>query len=91
MNAATSVRHWFDRIRQGWGSGARPAGTPRESDVAQDAAVAGSRPAGGEPTQSADGGASTTGTGPSGRHVGRIAGEDAADSGETGAEARPER
>ncbi|MBC9712789.1 hypothetical protein H9Y04_09410 [Streptomyces sp. TRM66268-LWL] len=90
------MRGWLDGLRKGWGSGPRPAATPRESDVAQDAAVAGSRPAGGErPGEDRPGDegtrGSTTGSGPSGRPVGRVAGEDAGDVGESGAEARGER
>ncbi|SDK97618.1 hypothetical protein [Streptomyces indicus] len=88
MKPSTKVRAWLGRLREGWGSGRRPAGTPRESDVAQDAATAASRPTGGDPHAHGRTAPSTTGTGPSGRQVGRVAGEDPGDAGETGAEAR---
>ena len=59
-----------------------------ESDVATDPHVATSRDLGGVPSADAADQASTTGTTPSGEYVGRVAGDDPGDIGESGAERR---
>jgi hypothetical protein len=59
-----------------------------ESDVDDDAAVAGSRVGGGDPDEDASDANSTTGTTPSGEFVGRAGGVDTGYDEETGAEAR---
>lgn len=61
-----------------------------ESDTSTDDHVAGSRATGGVPNPDAPDQASTTGTTPSGEFVGRVAGTDESDVGESGAEARAE-
>jgi hypothetical protein len=61
-----------------------------EDDVEADEAVARTRETGGAPTDDADQ-AGTTGTGASEEFVGRVAGQDEGDDGESGAEARAER
>jgi hypothetical protein len=61
-----------------------------ESDTASDDHVAGSRATGGVSNPDAPDQASTTGTSPSGEFVGRVAGSDETDIGESGAEARAE-
>ena len=59
-----------------------------EADVARDDAQALSRAVGGVPQADAADTSSTTGTTPNEEFVGRVAGQDAGFSGETGAEAR---
>lgn len=65
-----------------------------EADVAHDPHVAESRDTGGRPrttpSEGAPDGTSTTGTDRNETFVGRVAGDDAGYSGETGAEARAE-
>lgn len=61
-----------------------------ESDTTADDHVAGSRDTGGVENPEAPDQASTTGTTPSGEFVGRVAGTDESDVGESGAEARAE-
>ncbi|TFV56658.1 hypothetical protein E4P41_15485 [Geodermatophilus sp. DF01-2] len=60
---------------------------PGEDDVDRDDAEALTRATGGGDTDGPDA-ASTTGTGDSDEFVGRVAGQDAGDAGETGAERR---
>ena len=59
-----------------------------ESDVSSDEHVAGSRATGGGATPNAPDDDSTTGTGPTSGFVGRVAGADEGDVGESGAEVR---
>ncbi len=59
-----------------------------ESDVDGDEKVAGSRATGGVSNDEAPDQASTTGTTPSPEYVGRVAGDDPGDIGESGAERR---
>jgi hypothetical protein len=59
-----------------------------ESDVPLDEGVANSRETGGDRPDGEDDTHSTTGTTENEEFVGRVAGQDAADVGETGAEAR---
>jgi hypothetical protein len=59
-----------------------------ESDTSSDDHVAGSRDTGGVENPDAPDQASTTGTTPSSEFVGRVAGTDESDVGESGAEAR---
>lgn len=63
-----------------------------EADVPLDTGVAWSRETGGEPPRGPrrPDGESTTGTAPSGEYVGRVAGDDALDATESGAERRAE-
>jgi len=61
-----------------------------ESDVPLDDAVANSRQTGGDEPNGEPDTHSTTGTTDSGEFVGRVAGQDATDVGESGAEARAE-
>lgn len=61
-----------------------------ESDTSSDDHVAGSRATGGVENADAPDQASTTGTTPSPEFVGRVAGTDESDVGESGAEARAE-
>ncbi len=61
-----------------------------ESDTSTDEHVATSRDTGGVENQDAPDQSSTTGTTPSGDFVGRVAGNDESDVGESGAEARTE-
>ena len=61
-----------------------------ESDVPADPHVAGSRRTGGRPEDDETDKHSTTGTTHNEEFVGRVAGEDAADAEESGAEARRE-
>jgi hypothetical protein len=61
-----------------------------ESDTSSDDHVAGSRATGGVVNPDAPDQASTTGTTPSPEFVGRVAGTDESDVGESGAEARAE-
>jgi len=61
-----------------------------ESDTSSDGHVAGSRATGGVANPDAPDQASTTGTTPSSEFVGRVAGADESDVGESGAEARAE-
>jgi hypothetical protein len=61
-----------------------------ESDTTSDDHVAGSRATGGVTNPDAPDQASTTGTTPSPEFVGRVAGTDESDVGESGAEARAE-
>jgi len=64
------------------------AGEKSESDVSSDEAVAGSRATGGVPQPDAPDQGSTTGSSPTPEFVGRIAGADEGDTGESGAERR---
>jgi hypothetical protein len=66
------------------------AGEKSESDVSSDEAVAGSRATGGVPQPDAPDQGSTTGSSPTSEFVGRIAGADEGDTGESGAERRAE-
>jgi hypothetical protein len=59
-----------------------------EGDVADDSAEVTSRPAGGTDNPAMADRDSTTGTTPNSEFVGRVAGADATDVGESGAEAR---
>jgi len=61
-----------------------------EPDTSSDDHVAGSRDTGGVANPAAPDQASTTGTTPSPEFVGRVAGTDESDIGESGAEARAE-
>lgn len=61
-----------------------------ESDVPLDPKVANARETGGDPPDGEDDTHSTTGTSQNEEFVGRVAGQDAQDVGETGAEARAE-
>ncbi|HEX8767640.1 MAG TPA: hypothetical protein VF714_04675 [Jatrophihabitans sp.] len=61
-----------------------------ESDTSADDHVAGSRATGGVANPDARDQASTTGTSPTPEFVGRVAGSDESDIGESGAEARAE-
>ncbi|HST47600.1 hypothetical protein [Jatrophihabitans sp.] len=61
-----------------------------EADTSADDNVAGSRATGGVSNPEAPDQASTTGTTPSSEFVGRVAGTDESDVGESGAEARAE-
>jgi hypothetical protein len=61
-----------------------------ESDVSEDKGVAGARETGGRRPDGERDQHSTTGTTESGEYVGRVAGNDETDTGETGAEARAE-
>lgn len=61
-----------------------------ESDTSADDQVAGSRATGGVANPDAPDQASTTGTSPTPEFVGRVAGTDESDIGESGAEARAE-
>jgi hypothetical protein len=66
------------------------AGEKSESDVGSDDAVAGSRDTGGVAQPDAPDQASTTGSSPTPEFVGRVAGADEGDVGESGAERRAE-
>jgi hypothetical protein len=66
------------------------AGEKSESDVGSDEAVAGSRDTGGVPEPDAPDQGSTTGSSPTSEFVGRVAGADEGDVGESGAERRAE-
>jgi hypothetical protein len=68
----------------------RMPGTNGESDVPADRHVTRSRATGGRATDQADS-TTSTGTGRSGTFVGRVAGEDPGDTGDTGAERRDQR
>lgn len=59
-----------------------------ESDTEADPARADSRDTGGVPDESKPDQASTTGTSPDDGYVGRVAGDEAGDAAETGAERR---
>lgn len=59
-----------------------------EGDVPDDAAEVSTRPAGGEDDPSMPDRDSTTGTTPNSQFVGRVAGADVTDDGESGAEVR---
>jgi hypothetical protein len=72
----------FDKLREALGQ--QPTA---EEDVQADPSVARTRETGGGPGDDADQ-ATTTGTGTSEEFVGRVAGQDAGDVGESGAEAR---
>lgn len=72
----------FEGLRNLWG---RPS--TAEDDVAPDPATARTRESGGIGDQEEDRG-TTTGTGPNEEFVGRIAGQDAGDDRESGAEVR---
>jgi len=66
------------------------AGEKSEADVGSDEGVAGSRATGGVPDPAAPDQASTTGSSPPPEFVGRVAGADEGDTGESGAERRAE-
>jgi hypothetical protein len=61
-----------------------------ESDVADDRRVVEARDTGGRPADGESDTHSSTGTSENETYVGRVAGQDSADAGETGAEARAE-
>jgi hypothetical protein len=61
-----------------------------ESDVEDDPHVAGARDTGGRPADGEWDNHSSTGTSETETYVGRVAGQDSGDAGETGAEARAE-
>jgi hypothetical protein len=61
-----------------------------ESDIENDPRVAGARETGGGPSDGESDTHSSTGTSENETYVGRVAGQDTADAGETGAEARAE-
>ena len=95
MGLKDKMRHVVDKAKGEDGPLGRPeASHPSEQDVPADPKVASSRATGGVHEGTVDGSdtfgdaTSVTGTGESGDFVGRVAGDDPAYAGETGAEAR---
>lgn len=78
----------WQRLKRLFTSRTRAQEQGREADIQHDPAAATTRATGGEPRVEAADAHSTTAPSPNDTFVGRVSGEDALDTGETGAERR---